>query len=176
MKKYLPLIILLTLSILFYWISTRFYALQSSQLESMELFRLFRGISNVIALLIPLIMFVFYMLTSTLMFILVNEKFDARKMVHAISLSFLPVILNCLIYLIVLYDIKTGGTLQEMLYQSSSIGLSIADMEQVSFIFWGGFYVFFVLLIRHELKIPIGKSVAITFIPTLMVITVRYLF
>lgn len=100
MKKYLPLIIPLILSVLFYWISARSYALQSSQLESMELFRLFRGISNVIALLVPLIMSVFYMLTSALMFTLLDEKFDARKMMRVLSLSFLPVILNCLIYLI----------------------------------------------------------------------------
>src|SRR5690606_993980 len=115
MKKYLPLIILLTISILFYWISARSYELQSSQLENMELFRLFRGISNIIALFVPLIMFVFYMLTSALMFTLLDEKFDARIMAWAISLSFLPVIFNCVIYLIVLYDITIGGTLQEML-------------------------------------------------------------
>lgn len=96
--------------------SARSYALQSSQLESMELFRLFRGISNIIALFVPLVLFVFYMLTSGLMFTLLDEKFDFRKMALAISLSFLSVILNCLIYSIVVYDIKIGGTLQEMLY------------------------------------------------------------
>jgi hypothetical protein len=176
MKKYLPLIILLILSILFYWISARSYALHSSQLESMELFRLFRGISNIIALFVPLIMFIFYMLTSALMFALLDEKFDTRKMALAISLSFLPVILNCLIYLIVLYDIKIGGTLQEMLYHRSSIGLSLADMEQVSYIFWGGFYGIFVLLVCHKFNIPIGKSVAITCIPTLLVVLGRFIF
>ena len=176
MKNYLPLIILLTLSILFYWISERSHALQSSQLENMELFRLFRGISNIIALFVPLIMFVFYMLTSALMFTLLDEKIDARNMAQVISLSFIPVILNCLIYLIVLYDIEIGGTLQEMLSQKSFIGFSIADMEQVSYIFWIGFYLFFAVLIRHEFNLSIGKSMAITCVPTLLVMAVRYIF
>jgi hypothetical protein len=134
MKKYLPLMVLLTLSTMFYWISTRSYALPSSGLERLELFRLFRGISNVIALFVPLVLFVFYMLTSGLMFALLDEKFDSQKMAWAICLSFLPVILNCLIYLIVLYGIDKGGTLQEMLYHRSTIGLSLTDMEQVSWI------------------------------------------
>lgn len=63
--------------------------------------------------------------------------------------------------LIILYDIDKGGTLQEMLYHSSSIGLSLADMEEVSYIFWGGFYLIFALLIRNEFPISLGKSVAI---------------
>ena len=62
MKNYLPLLIL---SILFYWISARSYVIQSSELGSLELFRLFRGISNVIALFVPLVLFVFYMLKSS---------------------------------------------------------------------------------------------------------------
>jgi hypothetical protein len=69
------------------------------------------------------------------MFTLLDEKFDSKKMAWALSLSFLPVLLNCLIYLLVLYSIDKGGTLLEMLYQPSSIGLSLADMEQVSWIF-----------------------------------------
>ena len=53
MKNYLPLLIL---SILFYWISARSYVIQSSELESLELFRL---LSNVIALFVPLVLFVY---------------------------------------------------------------------------------------------------------------------
>ena len=174
MKKYLPLIILVTLSILFYGISARSYALQSSHLENMELFRLFRGISNIIVLFVPLMMFVFYMLTSSLMFTLLDEKFHAQKMAQVISLSFLPVILNCLIYLIVLFSITNSGSLQKMLNQTSRIGLSIADMEEVSYLFWFGFYLFFALLIKHEFRVSIGRAVAVAFIPTLMVMTVRF--
>lgn len=157
MKKYFPLIILLTLSILFYWISARSYALQSSQLENMELFRLSREISNLIALFVPLVLFVFYILTSGLMFTLLDEKFDSQKLAWAISWSFLPVILNCLIYLIVLYDLDKGWTLQEMLNHRSSIGLNLADMEQVSYIFWAGFYLFFVVLIQHKFGCPLVR-------------------
>src|SRR5690606_39805496 len=115
MKKYFPLIILLTLSVLFYWISARSYALQSTQLENMELFRLFRGISNMIALFVPLVLFVFYILTSGLMFTLLDEKFESQKLAWVVSLSFLPVIIYCLIYLVVLNDLDKGWTLQEML-------------------------------------------------------------
>lgn len=175
MKKYLPLMVLLTLSFLFYWISVRSYALQSNELESLELFRLFRGISNVIALFVPLVLFVFYMLTSGLMFTLLDEKFDSKKLGWAISMSFIPVIVTCLFYLIVLYDIAKGGTLQEILYHRSSIGLSLVDMEKVSYIFWGGFYLFLTVLIRQEFGMSLGKAVGIAFVPTLLVVVGRWL-
>ncbi|WP_439484122.1 hypothetical protein [Cyclobacterium plantarum] len=176
MKKYLPYILVFTLSILFYWISRRSYALQSGELESMELFRLFRGISNLIALFVPLMLFVFYMLTSGLMFTLLDEKFNTQKLSFAVSVSFIPIILNCLVYLIVLYSINKEDTLQEMLSHSSLIGLSLSDIEQVSYIFWGGFYLFFNILIRHKFGMPYGKGIAITLIPTLLVVAGKYLF
>ncbi|MEX2513052.1 MAG: hypothetical protein WD398_09110, partial [Cyclobacteriaceae bacterium] len=133
MKKYLPLMLVFTLSILFYWISRRSYALQAGELESMELFRLFRGISNLISFFVPLMLFVFYMLTSGLMFTLLDEKYDTPKLAFVLSISFIPIILNSLIYLIVLYDIPDGNTLSEILKQPSFLGLGLSDMEEVSY-------------------------------------------
>jgi uncharacterized membrane protein len=150
MKKFLPLMVLLTLSVLFYWISARSYALQSSELESLDLFRLFRGISNVIALFVPLVLFVFYMLTSGLMFTLLDEKFDSQKIALAISLSFIPVIIKCLIYLMVLYGIDKGGSLLEMLYQKSPHGLNLAGYGAVNCCFLGWIlWVFAVLTLKQ---------------------------
>ena len=175
MRKYLPYIILIILSILFYWISSKSYSPQSGELESMELFRLFRGISNLISLFVPLMLFVFYMLTSSLMFTLWDEKINAQKLAFAITISFIPILLNCLIYLLVLYGIEEGGTLSEMLHQTSFIGLGLSDMEAVSYIFWLGFYLFFAIMIWHEFDLGYGKSIAISCIPTLLVILLRCL-
>jgi hypothetical protein len=175
MKKYLPFILVFTLSILFYWISRRSYALQAGELESMELFRLFRGISNLIALFVPLMLFVFYILTSGLMFTLLDKKYDSPKLAFVLSISFIPIILNSLIYLIVLYDIKEGSNLSEILQQPSFIGLRLSDMEKVSYIFWLGFYIFFTILIWHEFEMGFGKAIAISCIPTLLVVSARWL-
>lgn len=162
--------ILLTVSVLFFLVSSRSYDIQSSHLESMELFRLFRGISNLMALFIPLAMFVFYLLTSNLMFTLLNEKFESGKMARIISLSFLPVILNCLVYLIILYDIDPMVSLQKMTMHRSILGLGLADMEQVSYLFWAGFYLFLAVLTKYEFGMCFGKAAAISFIPTLLVV------
>lgn len=175
MKKYLSYIILFFLSTLFYWISSRSYALQSGELESMELFRLFRGISNLIALFVPLMLFVFYMLTSGLMFTLLDEKYDTRKLAFALSISFIPIILNCLIYLLVLYGIEDSGAPSEMLHQPSFMGLGLSDMEELSYIFWLGFYLFFAILLWHEFEMGIGKAIAISCAPTLLVVLGRWL-
>jgi len=175
MKKHLPYIILFILSILFYWISSRSYAIQSCELESMELFRLFRGISNLISLFIPLMLFVFYMLTSGLMLNLLDEKINAQKLAFAITISFIPILLNCLIYLLVLYGIEEGGTLSEMLHQPSFMGLGLSDMEEVSYIFWLGFYLFFAILLWYEFEIGYGKAVPISCAPTLLVVILRWL-
>ncbi|MEX2591215.1 MAG: hypothetical protein WD426_00480 [Anditalea sp.] len=144
-------------------------------MENLELFRLFRGISNLITLFMQLVLLVFCMLTSGLMFTLVDEKFDSKKVALAISLSIHPVILNCLIYIIVLYDVDKGGSMHEMLYQPSSIGLSLADMEEISYLSWLGFYLFLAVLTRHKFGVSYGKAAAITFIPTLLVVLGRLL-
>lgn len=175
MKKYLHYIILFILSILFYWISSRSYALQSGELENMELFRLFRGISNLIALFVPVMLFVFYMLTSGLMFTLLDEKINSQKLAFAITISFIPIILNCLIYLLVLYGIEDGGTLSEMLHQPSFMGLGLSDMEEVSYIFWLGFYLFFAILVWHEFGMGFGEAIAISCTPSLLVVLLRWL-
>jgi hypothetical protein len=148
MKKHLPYILVFTLSILFYWISRRSFNLQAGELESRELFRLFRGISNLIALFVPLMLFVFYMLTSLLMFTLLDEKYETQKLTYVFSISLIPIILNSLIYLIVLYDIPYGSNFSEILQEPSLIGLELSDMEEVSYIFWLGFYLFFISTTR----------------------------
>ena len=66
--------------------------------------------------------------------------------------------------------------MQEMLYQPSSFGLSLADMEKVSYIFWGGFYGFFAVLTKHQYGMTIGKAVEIAFVPTLLVVVGRWFF
>ncbi|NHE56406.1 hypothetical protein [Cyclobacterium plantarum] len=159
---------------MFYWISSRSYALQSGELESMELFRLFRGISNLIALFVPLMLFVFYMLTSGLMFSLLDEKINAQKLAFVLSISFIPILLNCLIYLLVLYGIEEGGTLSEMLQKPSFLGLGLSDMEELSYIFWLGFYLFFAILLWHEFDLGIGRAIAISCTPTLLVVLGRW--
>src|SRR5690606_35282011 len=94
----------------------------------------------------------------------------------AVSLSFLPVIIYCMIYLSVLNDLEKGWTLQEMLYHRSFIGLSLADMEHIGYIFWFGFYLFFGLLTQYKFGVSFGKAAAITCIPTLLVMTGKLLF
>lgn len=176
MKKNPPYIFLLIACILFYWISNRSYTLQGSDLETMQLFRLFRGISNLIAFFVPVVLFVFYMLTSALMFTLLDEKFDSQKMMWTITISFIPVMINCLVYLIVLYGIHAGQSPSEILNQQSFIGLGLSDMEEVSYIFWFGFYLLFALITRYEFGMGYGKAVAVACLPTLMVVGVRWVF
>jgi len=60
-----------------------------------------------------------------------------------------------------LYGIEDGGTLSEILHQPSFLGLVLSDMEEVSYIFWLGFYLFFAILIWHEFELGFGKAIAI---------------
>ncbi len=175
MKKQAHLLIPFTVCILFYWISRRSYTLQAGELEGVALFSLFMGISNLIAFFVPLVLSIFYMLTSWLMFGLLDETYCARKLAFALSVSFIPVILNCLIFLAVLYGIHEGGTFSEMAMQRPIFGLGIMDMERVGYLFWGGFYLFFILLIRHEFEMGFLKATGIALLPTVMVVMGRFL-
>lgn len=109
------------------------------------------------------------------MITLLDEKFNSQKLSYVITISFIPIILNCLIYLLVLYGIEDGGTLSEMLHQPSFIGLGLSDMERLSYIFWLGFYLFFAILLLHEFDLGVGKAIAISCMPTLLVVLGKWL-
>jgi len=175
MKINLPFLVPLIVSFLFYLVSSRSYSLLPGHLESMDLFRLFRGINNFIAVSVPLMLFVFHMLTSRLMFTLLDEKYDPWIMSRVVSLSFIPVIPNCLIYLLVLNGMDTSASLEGLVTQTSFFGLGLMDMEKVSRVFWLGFYVFFTVLTRYEFGMPYGKAAAISLIPTLLVVVGKQL-
>lgn len=115
------------------------------------------------------------MLTSGLMFNLLDEKINAEKLGFVISISFIPILLNCLIYLLVLYGIEEGGTISEMLRQRSFMGLGLSDMEELSYIFWLGFYLFFAILLGHEFELGVSKALAISCMPTLLVVLGKWL-
>lgn len=176
MRKQAHLLIPLAVCLLFYWISRRSYELQAGELAEMELFGLFMGISNLISFFVPVVLTVFYMLTSWLMFGLLEEKYCARKLSFALSLSFIPVLLNCLIFISILYGIQEGGTFSEMASQRPFFGLGIMDMERVGYVFWAGFYLFFILLVQHEFEMGFLKATGIALLPTVMVVVGRISF
>jgi len=57
---------------------------------------------------------------------LLDKKINAEKLAFVLSISFIPILLNCLIYLLVLYGIEEGGTLSDMLYKPSFLGLGLS--------------------------------------------------
>ena len=70
-------------------------------------------------------------------------------MSRVVSLSFIPVLPNGLIYLLVLNGFDTSTSLQELLTQTFFVGLGLMNMEKISHVFWLGFYVFFTILTNY---------------------------
>src|SRR5690554_2620545 len=138
----LSIALIATASISFFLISHRTFGLNP---HDSELFRLFSGASNTIAFFIPLTLLIFCLLTSGLMFTILDDKYEPLKMVRIIDLQFVPVILNGLVCLAILYDI--------------SVGLTLADMQDISLIAWGGFYVILAVLTKTEFEIKPLKAI-----------------
>ncbi len=155
----LSIALIATASILFFLVSHRTFGLNP---HDSELFRLFSGVSNTIAFFIPLTMLIFCLLTSALMFTILDEKYEPPKMVRIIGLSFVPVILNCVVCLAILYDI--------------SLGLTLEDMQGISLIAWGGFYIILAIFTKIEFEIDPLKAIVISIFPSLMVIIGKFLF
>ncbi|WP_439484126.1 hypothetical protein [Cyclobacterium plantarum] len=109
------------------------------------------------------------------MFNLMDEKINHQKLGFVLSISYIPILLNCLIYLFVLYGIEDGGTLSEMFHQPSFLGFGLSDMEDLSYIFWLGFYLFFAILLWHEFDLGVSKAIAISCMPTLLVVLGKWL-
>ena len=76
--------------------------------DTSELFYIYSNVSNVIAFFIPFTVFIFCLLTSKFMFVIVDECFEVKKLARILAISFLPIILNCILLLLVLYDFSIG--------------------------------------------------------------------
>jgi hypothetical protein len=130
--------------------------------DTSELFYIYSNVSNVIAFFIPFTVFIFCLLTSKFMFVIVDECFEVKKLARILAISFLPIILNCILLLLVLYDF--------------SIGLIVSDFYNLNIISWGIFYFIFSILTKEEFDMNFVKAIAISVFPSLLVIGGKSLF
>ena len=157
--KQLPLGIIPLLSLLFFLVSKR--AFEGAGDDS-QLFTIFIGVSNVIAFFIPITIFIFYLLTSSIMFNLLDEKMHPGRMAIVICFTFLPVLVSAGVYLLMLYGVNP-------------IGLTIPDMRILSHAGWGGFFIILLLMTREEFHLSFFKATLISLFPTILVMGLRSL-
>lgn len=147
-------------------VSTLFLVVSKLSLDrisvSSEFFYIYSNVSNFIAFFIPLTVFIFCLLTSKFMFVIVDECFEVKKISRIIAISFLPIILNCILLLLVLFDF--------------SIGLKVSDFYILNIISWGIFYFIFSILTKEEFHMNFVKAIAISVFPSLLVIGGKLLF
>lgn len=147
-------------------VSTLFLVVSKLSLDQIsatsEFFYIYSNVSNFIAFFIPLTVFIFCLLTSKFMFVIVDECFEAKKLSRIIAISFLPIILNCILLLLVLFDF--------------SIGLKVSDFYSLNIISWGIFYFIFSILTKEEFDMNFVKAIAISVFPSLLVIAGKFLF
>lgn len=147
-------------------VSTLFLVVSKLSLDrisvSSEFFYIYSNVSNFIAFFIPLTVFIFCLLTSKFMFLIVDECFEVKKLSRIIAISFLPIILNCTLLLLVLFDF--------------SIGLKVSDFYILNIISWGIFYFIFSILTKEEFHMNFVKAIAISVFPSLLVIGGKLLF
>lgn len=155
--KNLPLCIIPIISILFLMVSKLAF---SEVGDDSQLFSIFVGISNTIALFIPVTIFIFYLLTSSQMFNLLDEKIHPGRMANVICFSFIPVVLSTVIYLLMLYGINP-------------FGLTVPDMKIISYAAWAGFLIILLFMVKEEFELSFFKAVVISLFPTLLVIGLR---
>ncbi len=177
MKKgaILNLSLLLLLSLLFLFISIFSSKIQSKFIDDSTLFELFSSINSAIALMIPVTLFVFYIITSYLILQLFDFEGDLTKLTSPVLLSFTPIILYSFIYLELLFEINNVefASATEILLHKNFFGLNLDLLNSVGIYFWSMFYIIYFFNLKKKLSISYGEAAATALFPTFLVLFLK---
>lgn len=173
---YFNLIWLLLISISFVMISIEAVNSRPDLLSENELFQLFAQVNHFISFFIPLVIFIFFLLSSNLIFFLFDFEFDSHKIGQIICISLLPILINSVLHIIVLSDLndsQISSLDSNYAYHITSLGLSLIDMNYISYLSWFSFYVLFGLLIYENTEHSVFSIICIVTGPSVLIAAVK---
>ena len=179
--KILPYLVVLATSVLFVLISFQANELQyqiSKQTNGIIMF--IYSTNNIIAFLLPIMFYVFVVLTTRMMLYIFDYesiviKTDLNKFV---AYSFTPVFLTISFYAINIVrfsDIVIVNSMDDIKRIRFYFNLTFQDFERINTVGWIGFYTVLVLVLTNKLKINIIKSAIIVITPSLIVLHSKFI-
>ena len=179
--KILPYLVVLATSVLFVLISFQANELQyqiSKQTNGIIMF--IYSTNNIIAFLLPIMFYVFVVLTTRMMLYIFDYesiviKTDLNKFV---AYSFTPVFLTISFYAINIVrfsDIVIVNSMDDIKRIRFYFNLTFQDFERINTVGWIGFYTVLVLVLTNKLKINIIKSAIIVITPSLIVLLSKFI-
>ena len=179
--KILPYLVVLATSVLFVLISFQANELQyqiSKQTNGIIMF--IYSTNNIIAFLLPIMFYVFVVLTTRMMLYIFDYesiviKTDLNKFV---AYSFTPVFLTISFYAINIIrfsDIVIVNSMDDIKRIRFYFNLTFQDFERINTVGWIGFYTVLVLVLTNKLKINIIKSAIIVITPSLIVLHSKFI-
>jgi len=150
-------------------------SVKSFNIESIE-YNIGVELNNIFSSIVPLMVFIFYLLTTRFMFEIINAKFHFYKVLKTILLSYIPIFIMYLLALyIILYLERLGHTSSSEYLNDYFHGYRIETIFNNLKYIWFLFYLIFTILLKNNFKLNLSKSISVSIIPTLVILAFNYL-
>lgn len=126
--------------------------------------------------LIPLTIFLFYLITTNYMLALFDLEFKFLSIIRIVSICYFPILISQAITFFILIDLDKNNFSYEYTYlQSNFFGCEIKQIIDFFEYLWVLFYVIFIILLKKEYELNIKKTLVICLTPTLIILIFNYL-
>lgn len=174
--NYTILISFLIISSILSFIISKF-SYEYSNLPQYELIKILVKLQNFLSLLIPTTIYIFYLITTKIMFEIYFKKLDLLEFSKIIAYSFLPIFINYVLIFIILINFtynKLNGITEIKNY--NIYGIKFENLNHYFTYSWILFYIIFCLLIHKKLQIGIKDSIIIACSPTILLMLLKYFY
>lgn len=174
--SYIILLFFLLLSSILSFVISKF-SFEFTSLPQLEIIKILVKLQNLLSLLIPTTIYVFYLITTKIMFEIYFKKFNLLIFSKIIAYSFLPIFINYIIIFIILIIFtykKLNGVIG--INDFEIFGVKFENLNVYFTYSWVFFYIIFSYLIYKRFRTRVKDSIIIAFLPTIILISIKYIF
>lgn len=167
------LLILILLCFVFFLINqetNKYFNYSSSSEGAPALYiKVYQTTSLVLSTLLPLLLAMFYTITTYLMTITINYDVSIRNLFRIILTSFSPVlIVSTLLYLLLAQNFSISNINKDVMKTEIFNKFTLNDFNIVSNFAWVAFYVLFIYLLSRQNSSNFFKTLACALTPTII--------
>ncbi|MEM5708432.1 hypothetical protein AAC907_12150 [Elizabethkingia meningoseptica] len=177
-EKIFPFIILFFLCIFYLLVSIIANRMQVRIYGENTFFKFLNVANNIVSISIPLLAFIFFVITIKIMAVLLSiEPIDKINYITVVSYGFIPLTIFMAVYFFNLSKYETFfGGMDKIKDFKMMFGLTLYDFQLAGYFFWALIYLIMLFYLILEVKISAIKSLALVFVPTLVLVLFRFSF
>lgn len=136
--------------------------------------------NNFTSLILPLLLFVFYFLSSKLMLNIFDIKIKSRELMNTISFGFIPIIVSLIFTCIIIYvnaaKLNNISSYEDIGRVPLFYNFNLNDFKLLNDSLWVFFYLITLIIYNEKYRISIKNSIAISLSPTIIILIFKILF